>query len=162
MDGANHRIWFGWGGWQIGAKWSRNPFAVNQHSRFYIENVFEELDAPGEWYLDQKAGVLYYMPEEGVDMRSARVEAPVLEEAVRLEGTEEEPVHDVVFKGFRLAHTRSTFLEKYEIPSLSDWSIHRGGTVWMEGARDCRVEDCWFDAVGGNGAFLNRYNLNPA
>ncbi|MGH9454330.1 MAG: right-handed parallel beta-helix repeat-containing protein, partial [Terriglobia bacterium] len=158
VDRTNYRLWFGRGGWQIGAKWSANPCAVNHHSRFYIENVFEELDAPGEWYLDEKAAVLYAMPEEGVDMAAARVEAPVLEQVVKFEGTEEEPVHDVVLKGFRIAHTRSTFLDQYETPSLSDWSIHRGGAVMLEGARNCRVEDCWFDAVGGNGAFLNRYN----
>ena len=27
----------------------------------YIENIFEELDEPGEWYLDADARVLYYM-----------------------------------------------------------------------------------------------------
>ncbi|MBQ7639124.1 MAG: right-handed parallel beta-helix repeat-containing protein [Clostridia bacterium] len=31
---------------------------------YYFFNVFEELDAPGEWYLDREAGVLYlYAPE---------------------------------------------------------------------------------------------------
>jgi hypothetical protein len=34
---------------------------------FYVENVFEELDAPGEWFLDSREGKLYYMPEPGVD-----------------------------------------------------------------------------------------------
>jgi len=29
---------------------------------FYVENVFEDLDAPGEWYLDRREGKLYYMP----------------------------------------------------------------------------------------------------
>jgi hypothetical protein len=44
------------------------------------------------------------------------------------------------------------------VPSLSDWSIHRGGAVFAEGTRNCSVEDCWFDAVGGNAVFVNNYN----
>lgn len=33
--------------------------------RFYALNILEELDAPGEWYLDRKAKQLYYYPEAG-------------------------------------------------------------------------------------------------
>lgn len=158
IDWTHHTIWFGQGGWQMGAKWFENPATVNRRSRFYIENVFEELDAPGEWYLDRAEGILYYLPMEGVDLKTALVEAPVLEQAVRFTGTQDEPVHDITLEGFRIAHTSSTFLEAYDVPSLSDWSIHRGGSVFLEGARRCSVKDCWFDAVGGNAVFLNNYN----
>jgi hypothetical protein len=30
--------------------------------RFYFLNILEELDAPGEWYLDRKTGILYFWP----------------------------------------------------------------------------------------------------
>jgi hypothetical protein len=49
VDPTQKAIWFGDGGWQIGAKWYDNPAGVDESSRFFIENVFEELDAPGEW-----------------------------------------------------------------------------------------------------------------
>jgi hypothetical protein len=49
-------------------------------------------------------------------------------------------------------------MEQYAIPSLSDWSIHRGGAIFLEGARNCRIENCCFDAVGGNAVFMNNYN----
>src|SRR2546429_2415605 len=67
---ATNSIWFGKGGQQIGAKWSKNPAVLNEKSRFFIENVFEELDAPGEWFLDRTRNVLYYYPEQGTDLRS--------------------------------------------------------------------------------------------
>ena len=40
---------------------------VDQGSRFYVENAFEESDSPGERYLDEGEGMLYYMPVPGVD-----------------------------------------------------------------------------------------------
>jgi hypothetical protein len=34
-------------------------------NRFYVENVLEELDQPGEWCLDWETGTLYFWPLEG-------------------------------------------------------------------------------------------------
>ncbi len=162
IDYDGRAIWFGEGGFQMGAKWFEDPAKIEKESRFFIENVFEELDAPGEWYLDVKAGILYYMPEQGVDMAAARVEAPLLQELVRFAGTQAAPVRHITLDGFRLTQTASTFLEPYDVPSLSDWAIHRGGTVFLEGTRDCAVRNCWFDAVGGNAVFINNFNRGAA
>ncbi|HUT30041.1 MAG TPA: right-handed parallel beta-helix repeat-containing protein [Sedimentisphaerales bacterium] len=158
IDYDEHYLWFGKGGQQIGATFARNPTRVDGTSQFYVENVFEELDAPGEWYLDAERGVLYYWPAEDVDLDSALVEAAVLEQVIRFVGDQYEPVRNITLEGFRIAHTASTFLEEYSIPSGSDWSIHRGGAIFLEGARNCTIKDCWFDAVGGNGVFMNNFN----
>ena len=158
IDPSTNTIWFGEGGQQIGAKWSKNPAVLNQRSRFFVDNVFEELDAPGEWFLDKKKNILYYYPSPGVELKTARIEVPVLEHAIRFAGTQENPVRNISLQGFRIAHTATTYLEPYEVPSLSDWAIHRGGAIFAEGTRDCSVEACWFDAVGGNAVFVNNHN----
>jgi len=158
IDYDTRAIWFAEGGFQMGAKWDSDPARVGKGSRFFIENVFEELDAPGEWYLDAGAGALYYKPEEGIDLSKAIIEAAVLPELVRLAGTQDSPVRSVSFEGFRFAQTASTFLGEYDVPSLSDWSIYRGGTVFLEGTRNCAIKNCSFDAVGGNAVFINNYN----
>ena len=44
------------GGWQ-----NNRPAAMHDQFRF-VENIFEELDAPGEWFLDAKTHTLYYLP----------------------------------------------------------------------------------------------------
>jgi len=160
IDYDRRAIWFGEGGQQMGAKWDEDPAAIDRGSRFFVENVFEELDAPGEWYLDTAAGTLYYMPAPGVDLSRAVVEVPLLESVIRIVGDQDKPVSHVAFDGFRIAHTTSTYLSTYEVPSLSDWSIHRGAAVFLQGTRDCAVRNCWFDAVGGNGFFVNQYNRN--
>ena len=158
IDFDTNLIWFDEGGQQIGAKWSNHPAAVNEKSRFFIDNVFEELDAPGEWFLDKKESILYYYPEREVDLRQALIEVPMLEHAIEFSGTQDNPVQNVCLRGFHIAHTTTTYLKSYDVPSLSDWSIHRGGTVFAEGTRNCAIEDCWFDAVGGNAVFVNNYN----
>jgi hypothetical protein len=158
VDRAQQVLWFGAGGQQLGAQWHANPGVVDERSRFFVENVFEELDAPGEWYLERTTGLLYFMPPQDMDLNTALIEVPVLQQVVQLVGSQADPVHDISFVGFRITHTVSTFLEPYDVPSLSDWSIHRGGAIWLEGARNCRVEQCWFDAVGGNALFMNGYN----
>src|SRR5439155_2980188 len=158
IDFATNSIWFGDGGQQIGAKWSKNPSVLNQKSRFFIENIFEELDAPGEWFLDKTKSALYYYPEQGIDLQDAVIEVPILEQVIQFSGTQENPVQNISLRGFRIAQTTTTYLESYDVPSLSDWAIHRGASVFAEGTRNCRIEACWFDAVGGNAVFVNNYN----
>lgn len=158
IDFSTDTIWFGDGGQQIGAKWSHHPAVLNEHSRFFVDNVFEELDVPGEWYLGKQNNTLYYYPEQGTDLQRALVEVPLLDDAIEFSGTQSDPVQNVSLRGFRISHTAATYLKSYEVPSLSDWAIHRGGSVFAEGTRNCSIENCWFDAVGGNAVFVNRYN----
>ena len=37
----------------------------NQPGVYWVENVFEALDTPGQWYLGGSRGVLYYLPRPG-------------------------------------------------------------------------------------------------
>ena len=172
IDWDAHVVKLGWGGFQVNSLefgiaatglgrsqlYKEDSKDDTFHSRFYIENVFEELDSPGEWYLDSDNSILYYMPAAGVDLRHASVEIPVLDRVVEFLGSQQDPVKNVHLSGFRLAHTASTFLKQYEAPSRGDWTIHRDGAVLFDGAEDCSVEKCFFDAPGGNAVFINNYS----
>src|ERR1700683_3340144 len=51
------------GGWQLSA--SNQPM----HKEYvFVENIFEELDAPGEWFLDEQSSTLYFYPPAGLDL----------------------------------------------------------------------------------------------
>jgi len=167
IDWKAHVVRLGWGGFQINEQeFGRAATGIGRSrlykgafgSRFFIENVFEELDAPGEWWLDRDHEILYYMPPDDVDLSSATLEAPILERVIDIRGSQRDPVHHITFSGFRIAHTTSTFLNPYEAPSRGDWTLYRGGAVFIEGAEDCAIEKCFFDAVGGNAVFVNNYN----
>jgi hypothetical protein len=140
------------GGWQ-----NNRQMGMHKSIRF-VENVFEELDAPGEWYLDRAKGVLFFMPPKGLDLAQARVEAAGLRGLFEFRGSEKSPVRFITLRGLRLAHTARTFMDTREPLLRSDWTICRGGAVFLEGAEDCTVADCFFDAAGGNAVFVNNYN----
>lgn len=69
---------------QIGGEVGRG----DHRNRYYIENVLEALDQPGEWYLDVHAGNLYYWAVEGT--MDPELRAPFLNELVRFEGNVKE------------------------------------------------------------------------
>ena len=48
-------------------------YGFERGRRYYFYNVLEELDAPGEWYLDREKGLLYFWPPEG-DFADARID----------------------------------------------------------------------------------------
>lgn len=53
----------------------------------WVENAYELLTQPGQFYLDPTAAYVYYMPRSGEDLSTADVELPVLETLVSLTGT---------------------------------------------------------------------------
>ena len=140
-----------------GGQQNNRPSKMHPKYRM-VENVFEELDSPGEWYLDKESHLLYYWPSENLNVRNAICEGVVLKNLIELKGSEKVPVRNVTIKGIRFEHASRTFMEHYEPLLRSDWTIYRGGAVYFEGAEQCTVKDCEFTDLGGNVIFISRYN----
>ena len=140
------------GGWQ-----NNRPSPMHPVYRM-VENIFEELDAPGEWFYNTKEQKLYYIPEVNTDLKTAKVEIVRLSHLIEFNGSKENPVKSVHLKGFVFRHAARTFMENKEPLLRSDWTVCRGGAVVYNGAEDCSITDCEFDQVGGNTIFVNNYN----
>lgn len=140
------------GGWQ-----NNRQMGLHEAHRF-VENIFEELDAPGEWFHNRKTQTLYYYPLEGMDVKVATIEVARLKQIVVFSGTKDHPVRNIRLTGLIFRHAARTFMETQEPLLRSDWTIYRGGAVTLTGAEDCTIRDCEFDQVGGNGVFVNNYN----
>jgi hypothetical protein len=140
------------GGWQ-----NNRGGAVHQQIRF-VENIFEELDAPREWFLNRKTHILYFYPPAGLDLSKATMEATRLTALVELRGTQEKPVRSVTLKGLAFRHANRTVMETKEPLLRTDWALYRGGAIFIQGAEDCLLEDLLLDQVGGNAIFVNHYN----
>lgn len=148
------------GGWQENRGGGFDPvFRGGYHKDYlFVENLFEELDAPGEWYFDTRTKTLYLIPEPDADLEQAQVIGGGLKQLVVVQGTLDEPVRNLHFRGLRFRHTQRIFMEPYERLLRGDWSIARLAAVHIEGAEDCSVRDCHFEDLGGNGVLLSRYN----
>jgi hypothetical protein len=139
------------GGWQTGGS------TIHPQYRF-VENIREELDAPGEWFHDRKAGLLLFYPPAGTDLNRATIEYASLRTLVELRGTREALVRFVRFSGLTFRHAKRTFMDTRERMLGSDWRIYRGGAVYFEGAEDCGLDRCTLEQLGGNAVFVNNYN----
>lgn len=140
------------GGWQ-----NNRPSKMHPVYRM-VENIREELDAPGEWFYDADKHRIYYMPLPGTDMAKAKVEIVRLTHLIELRGNHEQPVSGIRFDGLTFRHTRRTFMQNQEQLLRSDWTTYRGGAIVFDGAQDCQITDCEFDQTGGNSIFVNNYN----
>lgn len=119
-----------------------------------VENIFEELDAPGEWYYDKQEGWLYYYPLSDENINELVFETPQLKNLIEIAGTSSHPVKNITIEGIELTQTIRTFMEHYEPLLRSDWTIYRGGAVIFRGTEKCTLRDCYIHHVGGNGVFL--------
>ncbi|MCE5248891.1 right-handed parallel beta-helix repeat-containing protein [bacterium] len=110
------------------------PSNREKDARYWVENIREGLDQPGEWYLDRTAGVLSYIPRPGEDMTKAEVIAPVAQELVRFEGKPETNsyVTNIAIRGITFCYT--------------DWSLPAEGYSDVQAAYDIPA------VITGNGA----------
>ena len=72
-------------------------YGYTKNQRYYILNVLEELDMPGEWYLDRKKGLLYFWPPSEITGGSAIVsllDAPI----ISLDSCSNVTIRDIVFE----------------------------------------------------------------
>lgn len=140
------------GGWQ-----NNRPAPMHAQYRF-VENIPEELDAPGEWYYDATTGDLYIYPPQGVPMPGAVLARTLLDDLIHITGTEVSPVSQVTIRGIRFTGTNRTFMRTREPLLRSDWTIYRGGAILVSGSQHIRITDCDFSYLGGNALFVSHYN----
>ena len=149
---TNHTITWSYGGWQ-----EARGYDVGQE--WFVDNIFEELDTPGEWFYDENEQKLYlYL--NGTDNLPSIGYGTVLQRLLNIRGSLTNPVYNITVANITFTQTEPTFLERYEAPSGGDWSIHRGGTVFVEGVDGFTMQQCLFDSPGGNGLFLSNFVRN--
>lgn len=162
-----------WGSWQFKINhrdettntitWSYGGFQEarghNSGAEWYVDNIFEELDAPGEWFYDEIGQKLYLYPN-GTNALPSSGYGTMLQRVLNIRGTLDNPVYNITIVNITFTQTQPTYLEGYEAPSGGDWTIHRGGTVYVEGVNGFTMQACLFDSPGGNGLFLSNYIRN--
>lgn len=142
------------GGWQNNRRNGLSP------DNRMVENIFEELDAPGEWYFNSKQSILYYYPLASEDIHTANFEVAQLKHLIEVRGTTANPVKNIILKDLEFTLTNRTFMEHYEPLLRSDWTIYRGGAIFLEGTENCIIQNAYLHNLGGNAVFFSKYNRN--
>ena len=123
---------------------------------YFVENVAEGLDAPGEWYVDRKTGVLTYWPMHGEDLGTAGTVVSVLKQLVRLEGEARAGVfvEGLTFRGLSFQHADWGPLDR-EAENDGFSSVHfLDAAIVAHAARHCVFEQCEIARCGGYGMYL--------
>ena len=107
-------------------------YGAKKNAPYYFFNVFEELDSPGEWYLDREHGMLYFWPPEGYS-ENAAVELSLSTACVI-----DVQANDLTFDGFTVKCTR-------------------GDAVRITGDRNT-VKNCLIKNVSGNALIMSGYD----
>ncbi len=107
-----------------------SPWRTDSEHRFYALHVFEELDQPGEYYLDREKNLLFFWPPGDVAEKPVRLTL-CREPLLAAEGVEHLVVRDLVFEN------------------------GRGAGVRLANCRHARVENCLVRNMGGSGIDLS-------
>ncbi len=109
-------------------------YGFRKGQRFYFLNVLEELDEPGEWFLDRKSGVLYFWPPDQAGSAGGEAHKVVLslleDSLVRLTD-----VSHVTFRGLAFEATR-------------------GNGIEIRGGQGIRIAGCLIRDIGNSGVVI--------
>ena len=127
--------------------------------RYYFLNVLEELDQPGEWYLDRASGILCFWPPGKGRAYVSLLENPL----ISMNG-----VSHVTMRGLNLSYTRGTGIEIKggDHVLIAGCNLRNIGTVGisLEGGSKNGVLSCDISQTGDGGIKLDggdRTTLTP-
>ncbi len=134
-----------------------------KHARYWVENSRGLLDAPGEWWLDERAGVLWYRPLPGEPLAQLRVEAPRASGLLRAMGRADRPLRGLVLEGLTLEYSawalppqgyaegQATFHERRDDSTQAHLRFFVPAAVEFVAAEGCVITRCTLRRLGGAG-----------
>ncbi|MCC6798151.1 MAG: right-handed parallel beta-helix repeat-containing protein [Candidatus Hydrogenedentes bacterium] len=136
-------------------------YGYKKGARFYALNILEELDQPGEYYVDRESGVLYFWPPKPIDSAPAQVsllEGPMF----IINGAQNVSINGITFECTRGAGVQVTNADRV---TVSDCTFRNIGTnaITMDG-KDSSIRNCVMYNLGDGGISISggdRMTLTP-
>ena len=142
---------------------------------YYIDNLFDALDEPGEWFYNHRSGQLVYLPKEGESPEETEIVVPRMETLLKVKGRHfnqtkawgdvhgVDTVSGLSFHGLRFEHgnwiqPQNDFLAIDNMPAVErpiassiQAAACTGALIELECARDCAFVDCAIEKTGNYG-----------
>lgn len=127
-------------------------------SRYYVQNALELLDAPGEFYIDQASGVLYYYPFDIASL-NGQITIPREGNIVELLGTSSaEPIQHIAFESLVIRNSdrlgdgvHAENVENFTITNSRLYNLGEHGIQLLGWAKNNRIESNEIHHTGYNG-----------
>lgn len=138
-------------------------------AKYYVQNVFEALNKPGEWYLHRSAGRLYYLPMAGEMIENTEIFAPRLTRLLSVTGDAigGRLAQNLRFSGLTFRHTDAvlppggwnrqacnegegmrSWPNEGNYASAPQAAFNIPGVICFESARGCSIENCVVEHIG--------------
>ena len=137
-------------------------YVANQ--RYYFLNVLEELDSPGEWYLDNKTGILYFWPPSGIGENDVYISS-MDKDMVKLDNASYITIKKILLEGTRQCAVvinggKGNMVDGCEVRNVGgDYS------VVVDGGTENGIQNCLIHDISGGGINIyggDRKTLTPA
>ncbi len=130
-------------------------YPTNIGARFYVYNVLEELDNPGEYFIDKENRMIYYYPkDENAKISISVLKDPIMEISVS---------KNILIDGVELAGCNGNIIEISDSDNIviSDCVVKDclGVGINIENSSNCTVKDCEVYNTGEGGIFANGGDL---
>ena len=152
-----------------------HSFSSAQSRRWKAYNLIEEIDVPGEYYIDPDTMMLYWYPE--VSLIDSKLELAVTEEFLNMQYAE-----NITFENLLFTHCRGTGVTMKQVKNIdfigceisntgvrgfyiySDLMAETDRDYWMrnmiDGSYDCDILNCKIDNTGHSAIYINGGNVD--
>lgn len=120
-------------------------YGVSTGAKWYAFNLLEEIDVPGEWYVDRDNMILYYYPQD--DLKNSKLELAVLDKNfIDMNGTKY-----VTFKDIEFAKNAAGSSVRVE----SDAPLYGGNGILLNKTKGISLINCIVRDIGMSGIYFD-------
>lgn len=133
----------------------REGSVTEYYSKHFIryENIFEEIDEPGEYYIDRTTGMLYLYPESGFGENSDIMLSMTGENLVAGDGVKNVAFRNLKFGGSRAGAIRVTGVDNFKVENCEIYGTGTNG-VYISGTNSS-VSGCLIHDIGSTGISMS-------
>ena len=158
--GGDTMLEFSRGGFQGGE--GADASRINTQN-WYIENVFEEIDSPREWFFNESTRTLYYQPNATAvnattGLPTGDFVATGAKVLINITGTQDQPVQNITITGLTFRDASYTYMDPHGLPSGGDWALQKQGAITLVGTESAKLDGNLFTRLDGNAIFMGGYH----